>query len=132
MLHDNDCIVVHASTRRGAGVGLEPLLVGVRRWLYFGVPTERELSGGRDLTAQIAAQKLEPVLVGNGGSYPSLPARDQSTTAIYGLCRCRHCRVYYYWALVQDKQGYVGEDGKYHPPRWQLREMLIRGMHHLL
>ncbi|GAB4816222.1 hypothetical protein N2152v2_003268 [Parachlorella kessleri] len=41
-------------------------------------------------------------------------------------------RVYYYWALVQDKQGYVGEDGKYHPPRWQLREMLIRGMHHLL
>lgn len=41
-------------------------------------------------------------------------------------------RVYYYWALQQEKQGYVGADGGYHPPRWQLREMLIRGMHHLL
>ena len=41
-------------------------------------------------------------------------------------------RVYYYWALQQEATGYVGEDGKYHPPRWQLREMLIRGMHHLL
>ena len=42
------------------------------------------------------------------------------------------CRVYYYWALQQERQGFVGEDGAYHPPRWQLREMLIRGMHHLL
>lgn len=41
-------------------------------------------------------------------------------------------RVYYYWALQQERQGYVGADGGYHPPRWQLREMLIRGMHHLL
>ena len=41
-------------------------------------------------------------------------------------------RVYYYWALQQEVGGYVGEDGKYHAPRWQLREMLIRGMHHLL
>lgn len=41
-------------------------------------------------------------------------------------------RVYYYWALQQEKEGYVGADGAYHPPRWQLREMLIRGMHHLL
>lgn len=41
-------------------------------------------------------------------------------------------RVYYYWALQQEKQGFVGDDGGYHPPRWQLREMLIRGMHHLL
>lgn len=41
-------------------------------------------------------------------------------------------RVYYYWALQQEKQGFVGSDGGYHPPRWQLREMLIRGMHHLL
>jgi hypothetical protein len=41
-------------------------------------------------------------------------------------------RVYYYWALQQEKQGYVGKDGSYQPPRWQLREMLIRGMHHLL
>ena len=41
-------------------------------------------------------------------------------------------RVYYYWAVQQEAQGYVGEDGKVHPPRWQLREMMIRGMHHLL
>ncbi|PRW60304.1 Mitochondrial import inner membrane translocase subunit TIM44 [Chlorella sorokiniana] len=41
-------------------------------------------------------------------------------------------RVYYFWALQQEKQGFVGADGAYHPPRWQLREMLIRGMHHLL
>lgn len=41
-------------------------------------------------------------------------------------------RVYYYWALQQEPTGYVGEDGATHPPRWQLREMLIRGMHHLL
>ena len=40
-------------------------------------------------------------------------------------------RVYYYWAVQQEEQGYVGEDGKAHPPRWQLREMLIRGIHHL-
>lgn len=41
-------------------------------------------------------------------------------------------RVYYYWALQQEATGYVGEDGAHHPPRWQLREMMIRGMHHLL
>lgn len=41
-------------------------------------------------------------------------------------------RVYYYWALQQEAQGYVGNDGNHHPPRWQLREMMIRGMHHLL
>lgn len=41
-------------------------------------------------------------------------------------------RVYYYWALQQEPTGYIGEDGASHPPRWQLREMLIRGMHHLL
>ena len=41
-------------------------------------------------------------------------------------------RVYYYWALAQEGAGYVGEDGAVHPPRWRLREMLIRGMHHLL
>jgi mitochondrial import inner membrane translocase subunit TIM44 len=41
-------------------------------------------------------------------------------------------RVYYYWALQQERSGYVGEDGAAHPPRWRLREMLIRGMHHLL
>eukprot|EP00889_Picochlorum_renovo_P006208 jgi/Picre1/33238/NNA_008563.t1 len=41
-------------------------------------------------------------------------------------------RVYYYWALQQEEAGYIGQDGKHHPPRWQLREMLIRGMHHLL
>lgn len=41
-------------------------------------------------------------------------------------------RVYYYWALEQEREPYVGEDGNVHPPRWKLKEMLIRGMHHLL
>lgn len=41
-------------------------------------------------------------------------------------------RVYYYWALQQDEAGFVGVDGNIHPPRWYLREMLIRGMHNLL
>ena len=31
--------------------------------------------------------------------------------------------MYYYWALQQERQGFVGEDDAYHPPRWQLREM---------
>lgn len=41
-------------------------------------------------------------------------------------------RVYYYWALQQEEVGYIGTDGNVHPPRWQLREMLVRGMHNLL
>lgn len=28
--------------------------------------------------------------------------------------------------------GFVGEDGAFHPPHWQLREMMVRGMHNLL
>ena len=48
-------------------------------------------------------------------------------------CRaCCCCRVYYSWALQQEQVGYVGADGGYHPPRWQLREMMVRGMHKLL
>lgn len=41
-------------------------------------------------------------------------------------------RNYYYWALQQDPGGFVGTDGKLYPPRWQLREMMLRGMHNLL
>ena len=41
-------------------------------------------------------------------------------------------RVYYYWALVQDASGFVGVDGVSYPPRWQIKEMMVRGMHHLL
>lgn len=41
-------------------------------------------------------------------------------------------RVYYYWALVQDPSGFVGTDGVAYPPRWQIKEMMVRGMHHLL
>ena len=41
-------------------------------------------------------------------------------------------RIYYYWALQMEEQPYVGEDDRVHPPRWRLREMLIRGMHNLL
>lgn len=41
-------------------------------------------------------------------------------------------RVYYYWALAMDHGGFVGSDGKQYPPRWQLKEMMVRGMHNLL
>lgn len=41
-------------------------------------------------------------------------------------------RVYYYWALAMDHGGFVGSDGKHYPPRWQLKEMMVRGMHNLL
>ena len=41
-------------------------------------------------------------------------------------------RVYYYWAIQQDSAGAVGADGEHYPPRWQLREMLVRGMHALI
>jgi len=57
--------------------------------------------------------------------------RDTHGNVVEGAPEEVH-RVYYYWALQQEESGYVGEDGQHHPPRWQLREMLIRGMHHLL
>jgi import inner membrane translocase subunit TIM44 len=41
-------------------------------------------------------------------------------------------RVYYYWALAQDEAGYQGIDGNWHPPRWLIKDMMVRGMHHLL
>ena len=41
-------------------------------------------------------------------------------------------RVYYYWAIQQDAASAVDADGTLHPPRWQLREMLVRGMHALI
>lgn len=41
-------------------------------------------------------------------------------------------RVYYLWALQQEESGIVDEVGKYWPPRWQLREMLVQGMHNLI
>lgn len=41
-------------------------------------------------------------------------------------------RVYYLWALQQEEAGLVDEAGKYWPPRWQLREMLVQGMHNLI
>ena len=36
------------------------------------------------------------------------------------------------YATASSAAGFVGEDGKFHPPRWQLREMMVRGMHNLL
>lgn len=57
--------------------------------------------------------------------------RDGHGNVVDGAADDVH-RVYYYWALQQEAQGYVGVDGRHHPPRWQLREMLVRGMHHLL
>ena len=41
-------------------------------------------------------------------------------------------RVYYFWALQQDAAGFVGVDGQAYPPRWQLREQVMRAMHNLL
>ena len=41
-------------------------------------------------------------------------------------------RVFYLWALQQEEAGFVGSDGKHYPPRWQLAEMMVRGMHNLL
>ncbi|KAL3131762.1 hypothetical protein ABBQ38_007481 [Trebouxia sp. C0009 RCD-2024] len=41
-------------------------------------------------------------------------------------------RVYYYWALAMEHGGFVGSDGVHYPPRWQLKEMMVRGMHNLL
>ncbi|CAD7701113.1 unnamed protein product [Ostreobium quekettii] len=41
-------------------------------------------------------------------------------------------QVYYAWALQQDEQGAFGPGGGLLPPRWQLREMMIRGCHNLL
>lgn len=58
-------------------------------------------------------------------------ARDAHGNVVDGAPDDVH-RVYYYWALAQEASGYVGTDGRVHPPRWQLREMLIRGMHHLI
>jgi mitochondrial import inner membrane translocase subunit TIM44 len=33
-------------------------------------------------------------------------------------------RVFYFWGLVQDKQGVVLPDGRPLPPRWALRDMM--------
>ncbi len=33
-------------------------------------------------------------------------------------------RVFYFWGLTQEKEGYVRADGKYMPPRWVIRDML--------
>eukprot|EP00803_Ostreobium_quekettii_P009333 evm.model.scf_282EXC.7 EVM.evm.TU.scf_282EXC.7 scf_282EXC:68677-72165(-) len=41
-------------------------------------------------------------------------------------------QVYYAWALQQDEHGAFGAGGELLPPRWQLREMMIRGFHNLL
>jgi len=41
-------------------------------------------------------------------------------------------KVYYAWALEQDEQGALDNEGNLLPPRWQLREMMIRGFHALL
>jgi import inner membrane translocase subunit TIM44 len=33
-------------------------------------------------------------------------------------------RVFYFWGLTQEKQGYVLVNGQYVPPRWVIRDML--------
>ena len=70
------------------------------------------------IVAQFTCQQIDCVRDAHGNVVEGAPDRVH--------------RVYYYWALQQEAAGFVGEDGGYHPPRWQLREMLIRGMHALL
>lgn len=41
-------------------------------------------------------------------------------------------QVYYAWAVQQDEQGILNDAGKLLPPRWQLREMMIRLQHNVL
>lgn len=57
--------------------------------------------------------------------------RDSHGNVVEGAADEVH-RVYYYWALAQEEVGYMGSDRAWHPPRWRLKEMLVRGMHHLL
>lgn len=35
-------------------------------------------------------------------------------------------RVYYLWALQQDRTGFASTGGKHYPPRWQVRALLPR------
>ena len=58
-------------------------------------------------------------------------ARDAHGNVVDGAPDAVH-RVYYYWALVQDDTGFVGAGGEFVAPRWQVREMLVRGAHQLL
>ena len=39
--------------------------------------------------------------------------------------------VYYVWALHQEQHGSFVQGGKYLPPRWTLREMMVAGMHQI-
>eukprot|EP01026_Neomeris_dumetosa_P045387 TRINITY_DN38439_c0_g1_i4.p1 TRINITY_DN38439_c0_g1~~TRINITY_DN38439_c0_g1_i4.p1 ORF type:complete len:479 (+),score=67.01 TRINITY_DN38439_c0_g1_i4:44-1480(+) len=41
-------------------------------------------------------------------------------------------RVFYLWALRQEEHGAVTNNGEVLPPRWQIIDMMIRGMQHLL
>lgn len=58
-------------------------------------------------------------------------SRDKFGNVVDGAPDSVH-RVYYYWALQQGEAGFQGVDGKFYPPRWVLKEMLVRGMHNLL
>lgn len=58
-------------------------------------------------------------------------ARDAAGSVVEGSPDAVQ-RVYYLWALVQDAAGSVGPGGEVIPPRWQLREMMVRGAHQLL
>ncbi len=72
-----------------------------------------------------------PVVVAQFSAQQINCVRDAAGNVVEGAPDDVH-RVYYYWALQQEEAGYVGADGALHPPRWRLREMLVRGMHHLL
>ncbi len=58
-------------------------------------------------------------------------ARDGAGSVVEGSANSVQ-RVFYLWALVQDAEGCAGTAGERLPPRWQLREMMVRGAHQLL
>jgi len=76
------------------------------------------LDGDPAAVVQFAAQQLACARDGAGSVVEGSPDAVQ--------------RVFYLWALVQDGEGAVGPGGEALPPRWQLREMMVRGAHQLL
>ncbi len=104
-----------AAAQAAAGAAPDPTLLDVSDVELVDL---KLLDGRPVVVAQFSAQQINC-------------ARDAAGNVVEGAPDDVH-RVYYYWALQQEEAGYVGADGALHPPRWRLREMLVRGMHHLL
>lgn len=69
----------------------------------------------------------EPIVVVQFACQQLDCVRDSFGNVVEGAAD-RIQQVHYAWALQQEEHGFVDEaTGKWRPPRWQLREMLIRG-----